>query len=92
MVTSVVGYHVIKLLDRTPAKKEPYAGLDTKTIIPKIDGTKYTIRDALLDEVIQKESPALLKRLKQEQAVEIPDPKLRLDDSASPTATASGLK
>jgi peptidyl-prolyl cis-trans isomerase C len=92
VVTSVVGYHVIKLLDRTPARKEPYAGLDTKTIIPKIDGTKYTIRDALLDEVIQKESPALLKRLKQEQAVEIPDPKLRLDDSSSPTATASGLK
>jgi peptidyl-prolyl cis-trans isomerase C len=92
VVTSVVGFHVIKLLDRTPARKEVFAGLDTKSVLPKIDGTKYTIRDGLLDELIQKESPALLKRLKQEQAVEISDPKLRLDDSARPAATASGLK
>jgi peptidyl-prolyl cis-trans isomerase C len=92
VVTTVFGYHVIKLLERTAARKEPLAGLDTKTIIPKIDGTKYTIRDALLDEVIQKESPALLKRLREQQAVEIPDPKLRLEDSGSATATASGLK
>src|SRR4029078_996094 len=92
VVTSVVDYHIIKLLDRTPAKKEAFAGLDTKTIIPKIDGTKYTIRDALVDDVIQKESPALLKRLRQEEGVEIPDAKLRVDDSSLPTTTASGLK
>jgi parvulin-like peptidyl-prolyl isomerase len=92
VVTSVVGYHIIKLLDRTPAKKESYAGLDTKTIIPKIDGTKYTIRDALMDELIQKESPGLIKRLRKEQELEILDPKLRVDDSSAPTTTASGIK
>jgi peptidyl-prolyl cis-trans isomerase C len=94
VVTSAFGYHIIKLLGRSAAKKEPYAGLDTKTIIPKIDGTKYTIRDALLDEVVQKESPALLKKLRQEEAVEITDPRLRIEDSSlAPTANASpGLK
>jgi len=92
VVTTVVGFHIIKLLDKTPARKETYAGLETKTIIPKIDGTKYTIRDALMDEVIQKESPGLIKKLRQEQGLEILDPKLRVDDSTLPTTTASDSK
>ena len=91
VTTSVLGYHVIKLFERVPARKEPYAGLDTKTIFPKQDGSKYTIRDGLNDEVMRKQLPDFVKKLKQEAQVEILDPKLRVDDSSAP-ATASGLK
>ncbi len=87
VVTSVLGYHVIKYLGRIPARKEPYAGLDTKTIIAKPDGTKFTIRDALTEEAVKKELPNLVKKLKREEDVQILDPKLRVDESASADAT-----
>jgi len=91
VTTSVLGYHIIKLLERVPARKEPYAGLETKTIFPKVDGSKYTIRDGLNDEIMRKELPEFVKKLRQEAQVEILDPKLRPDETTSAT-TASGLK
>ena len=90
VVTTLLGYHVIKLLDRIPARKEPYAGLDTKTVIPKVDGTKLTIREALNEETIQKEAPGLVKKLREAQSVEILERRLRGPDDS--TATASGSK
>src|SRR4029079_18484267 len=69
VVTSVLGYHVIKYLSRLPARKEAFAGLDTKTVITKPDGTKYTIKDVLNDEMVRKELPNLVKKLKREEDV-----------------------
>jgi parvulin-like peptidyl-prolyl isomerase len=83
VVTSVLGYHVIKYLGRIPARKEPFAGLDTKTIVTKPDGTKYTIRDALNDEMVRKELPNLVKKLKHESDVQVLDPKLRVEEPAA---------
>lgn len=87
VISTGFGYHLIKLLDRYPARKEPYAGLDTKTIISKADGEKYTIRDALNDEAMKKQLPDYMKKLKKEAGIEILDPKLKLDDTV--TAAAS---
>jgi parvulin-like peptidyl-prolyl isomerase len=83
VITTGFGYHLIKLLERYPARKEPYVGLDTKTIAPKADGEKYTIRDLLRDEALKKQLPDYMKRLKKEAGIEILDPKLKLDESAT---------
>src|SRR5262249_10782082 len=55
IITTSYGYHIIKLLDRIPAKKEPFNGADTKTIILKQDGTSVTIRDILNEQEMQKQ-------------------------------------
>jgi parvulin-like peptidyl-prolyl isomerase len=89
VTTSVLGYHIIKLLERIPARKEPYAGIETKTIIPKADGTKFTIRDALNEEAIRKQLPDLVKKMRQEAAVEVLEPKLRIEETTPPTTAGS---
>jgi peptidyl-prolyl cis-trans isomerase C len=91
VVTTAFGYHIIKLLERTPARKEPYTGLDTKTIYSKGDGTKFAIRDVLKEEALRKQLPDFIKTLRQEAKVEILDPKLKLEETPS-TASAAEKK
>ena len=83
IVTTGFGYHLIKLLERYPARKEPYAKLDTKTIASKSDGEKFTIREVLKDEELKKRLPDYMKKIKKEAGIEILDPKLKLDESAT---------
>jgi len=86
VTTSVLGYHIIKLLERIPARKEPFTGLDTKTIYQKPDGQKYTIRDFLNEETVRKQLPDLIKKYRQEAGVEILDPKLRVEEPVIPAS------
>jgi parvulin-like peptidyl-prolyl isomerase len=83
VVTTGFGYHLIKLLERYPARKEPYAGLDTKTIAVKTDGEKFTIGEILRDEALKKQLPDYMKKLRKDAAIEILDPKLKLDEAAT---------
>lgn len=59
VVTTRFGYHVIKLLERIPARRIPLAEV------------KERIRDQLLQEVVEKELPAYIEKLKKEMGVEI---------------------
>lgn len=64
VVTTQFGYHIIKLHKKLPAKK-----ISFEEILPKL-------KEGLAAQEIQKQVPALLKRLKEENKVEILDPKL----------------
>jgi peptidyl-prolyl cis-trans isomerase C len=78
VVTTKYGYHIIKLLDRTPARKEAYAGLDTKTVLTKSDGEKAPIREVLSDEARSKQLPEFLAKMEKDADVQILDEKLKL--------------
>src|SRR5205823_12449037 len=80
VVTTSYGFHIIKLYEKLPAKKEPYAGLETKTIIPKADGQKATIKDVLTDTAMQKQFPDFMRNLRKEANVEILDEKLKMEE------------
>lgn len=98
IVTTSYGYHIIKLIEKLPAKKEAYSGLETKSILVKPDGQKMTIREILNLQGMQKQFPSFIKKLKEEAKVEILDEKLKAvdlsaleggaDDSSVPKATA----
>jgi parvulin-like peptidyl-prolyl isomerase len=81
IVTTSYGYHIIKLNERIPAKKEPFNGADTKTIILKQDGQSVTLRDILNEQEMQKQIPAYMAKLKKDAGVEI------LDERLKPAAT-----
>ena len=95
-VATQYGYHIIKLYEKIPAKKEPYAGLDTKTTIPKADGTNATVKEVLSAESLNKQIPDYLKKLRKDAGVEILDDKLKLvempDMPDLPAATNSPAK
>jgi parvulin-like peptidyl-prolyl isomerase len=74
VVTTSYGFHIIKMLDKTPAKKN---SLDTV-----IDETSHTtvadaLKDALTRQKIGKAAPAYVEKLKKENNVEILDPNLK---------------
>jgi peptidyl-prolyl cis-trans isomerase C len=87
VVTTQFGYHVIKVSEKIPARKEPFNGLETKTVVPKGDGTYFTLNDALSQVSMQKQYPEFVAKLKQEAKVEILDEKLKMPEtpSAEPT-------
>jgi peptidyl-prolyl cis-trans isomerase C len=95
-VATQYGYHIIKLYEKIPAKKEPYAGLDTKTTIPKADGTNATVKEVLSAEALNKQIPDYLKKLRKAAGVEILDDKLKVvevpDLPDVPIATNSPAK
>jgi peptidyl-prolyl cis-trans isomerase C len=66
VVTTPNGYHLIKLLERRPAKKLEY------------DRVAADLKDFLKQQAIQKQAPAYLEKLRQEAGVEILDEKLKL--------------
>lgn len=59
VVETGFGYHVIKLLERVPARKVEYAKVETR------------IKENLLREAVEKELPAFIEKLKKEFAVEV---------------------
>ena len=65
VVTTQYGYHIIKLLDKTPAKK-----IDFATAMPGI-------KDYLSQQKIAKVAPDFIKKLRVDQEVQIVDPALK---------------
>jgi len=78
VVTTQFGFHVIKLLDRTPAKK-----VDFTTAAPEI-------KDGLARLKITKLAPACVKKLRVDQQVEIQDASLKaLDEQVEENQAAA---
>jgi peptidyl-prolyl cis-trans isomerase C len=77
VVTTDYGYHIIKLLDKTPAQKVDYA---------KVTGK---IKDYLLQQKTQKLAPAYLDNLKKTAGAEILDPDLKAAAAAAELAAAT---
>jgi parvulin-like peptidyl-prolyl isomerase len=77
IVSTVYGYHIIKLYEKIPAKTEPFSGPDTKTTFRKADGQYATIRDVLTDEAMRTKIPDFLKQLKKDADVQILDERLK---------------
>jgi len=92
IVTTSYGYHIIKLLEKLPAKKEAYSGVETKSIYPKADRQKYTIRDILVEQGMAKQFADFMKKLRQEANVEILDEKLKAVDLSALEAGAAGAQ
>jgi len=66
IVTTVFGYHIVKLHERMPARK-----LDFAKVAPQI-------REALLQQALQSKMPDFFADVKKEAAIEVLDPKYRL--------------
>jgi parvulin-like peptidyl-prolyl isomerase len=86
IVTTTYGFHIIKVLDKTPAKKNT---LDTV-----MDETTHTtVRDALKDvltrQKVAKAAPDYVEKLKKENGVEILDPNLKALETALEAATTN---
>ncbi|MEI9961073.1 MAG: peptidylprolyl isomerase [Limisphaerales bacterium] len=82
MVTTMYGYHIIKLLGKTPAKKVALtdkAPLTEQTIADKV-------KEALSQQQVEKLAPAYLDGLKKSSGVEILDPALKALESSSTNA------
>jgi parvulin-like peptidyl-prolyl isomerase len=77
VVTTDYGFHIIKLLDITPAQTVPYAKVSDK------------IKDFLLQQQTQKLAPAYLDNLKKDADVEILDPDLKAAVAAAAAAAAN---
>lgn len=78
VVTTQFGYHLIKVLDKTPAKKIDFATAD------------QDIKDGLTRLKIAKLAPDLVKKLRVDQQVEITDPNLKsLDDQVQASQAAA---
>ena len=84
VVTTTGGYHVIKLLEKLPAKKLDFASVTDN------------LKKALIQQKSAKLAPAYLAALKKQGGVEILDPDLKALEQASesdtnaPAATAGG--
>ena len=74
VITTVYGYHIIKLLDKTPAKKVDYA-----TVAPKI-------KDYLMQQEAEKLAPAYLDKLEKAADVQILDADLKAAAAAGAAA------
>jgi peptidyl-prolyl cis-trans isomerase C len=77
VVTTDYGYHIIKLLDKTPAQKVDYSKVSDK------------IKDYLVQQKTQKLAPAYLDNLKKTAGAEILDPDLKAAAAAAELAAAT---
>ncbi len=78
IVTTQFGYHIIKLLEKIPAKKIELAKIATK------------LKENLTAQAIQKQYPAYMDTLKKEAGVEILDEKLKPLERPAPPALPAG--
>lgn len=80
VVTTAYGYHIIKLLEKTPTK--------TLTLTDKVPQSELTIADKIKEFLIQQQTqklaPAYLENLKKTADVEILDPDLKAAIDALP--------
>jgi len=82
VVTTQYGYHIIKLLDKTPARK-----LALTDKLPSSDLTLADyFKDRLTGQKLQEEAPAYIEKLSKSPGVEILDPALKALMSASTNA------
>ncbi len=88
IVTTPFGYHIIKLYEKMPAKKEPYNGLETKTVIVKNDGQRATLKEVFTDQAIRKQGADFMKQLRNEADVKILDESLKPTEGATSAGTA----
>lgn len=78
VVTTMYGYHIIKMIEKTPAKK--YAFTDK---LPNINKTVAEIcKNEVESEKIKDLAPAYVKKLRAELNVQIVDPSLKALDEA----------
>ena len=78
VITTMYGYHLIKMIEKLPTKK--YGLTDS---IPQIDKTPAALCKAELEsEQIAKAAPAFIKTLREEFKVEILDPNLKALEQA----------
>ncbi len=66
VVTTTFGYHIIKCLERIPARKVEF------------DKVSTDIKEALLTQEVQRQMPGYFERLKKEAGVEILPPKYKM--------------
>jgi peptidyl-prolyl cis-trans isomerase C len=66
LVTTAFGYHIIKVLEKIPAKKPEFAKISDR------------IKTQLQDERVQKQMPEYLQKLRKDAAVEILDESLKI--------------
>jgi parvulin-like peptidyl-prolyl isomerase len=87
VVTTMYGFHIIKMIEKTPAKK--YALTDT---LPQIDKTVATICQSEIEAQKLKElAPDYVKKLRAEFGVEIVDSALKtLDETVRAQAESAG--
>jgi len=83
------GYYIVKLLEKITARKESFAGPDTKTVLHKEDGQYVTIREILSDKFIKTQLPSYLQKLKQASGLEILDAKLNAMEMAAEAAASN---
>ena len=93
IVTTMFGYHIIKLWEKIPARTEPFSGPDTKATLRRPDGqyVTATIKEILTNETLSKQFPDYIKKLRKEADVQILDDKLKPDLTADATASEPGV-
>jgi foldase protein PrsA len=77
IVTTRYGYHIIKLLEKIPARKQEFAKVEAD------------IKDYLAGRELQKQLPDYMAKLKAEAGVEILDEKLKLKEPAESAAQSA---
>jgi len=89
VITTQFGYHIIQMIDKTPAKTFAYT--DT---LPQINKTVAEVcKGEVESEQIKAQAPAYVKSLRAEQQVTITDPTLKaLDESVRAQADAEMSK
>lgn len=73
VITTAYGFHIIKVLDKIPAKKE---GLDAVVDAATHTTVMDNLKEALTRQKLAKLAPAFIAKLKKEEDVQIVDPTL----------------
>ncbi len=78
IVTTTFGYHIIRLLEKIPAKKVEF------------EKVSADIKDALLQQELQNQMPAYLESIKKSSGIEILETKYKLDAPKAGSQAKSG--